>query len=340
MDQGLQPLRGFLIRLFSVATVLTGTLSCAHAQQVIDGVAAVVNKKVITFSEVRKQVDPIEAQYKEILTGMELMERVKEARLNALKSLVERELIIQEFNDKGFFIPDNVVEDRIVNIVREQYEGDRPALIRTLQANGISVKQFKEQIREQIIVQAMRGRNVSSAVIVSPFQIEQYYQDNVRQFVQPDQVKLRMIYLRKGLFTEKRKLADGTEVEKDPQRLIAEEILRKVETGSDFASLARGYSESPQRANGGDMGWVSENTLRPELASVAFKLQPGQNSNILETDEGYYVLLAEDVRRSTVLALSEVRESIESTLLQQERERLQQEWLDSLRAKAFIKMFF
>lgn len=334
MDQRLQRLALCTLLLLAV---LAGSPS--HSQ-VIDGVAAVVNNKVITFSEVRRQVDPIEAQYRELFSGVELVEKVKEARLNALKSLVERELIIQEFNDKGFFIPDNVIEDRIANIVKDQYEGDRAALIRTLQANGISIRQFKTQIREQIVVQAMRGRNVSSAVIVSPFQIEQYYQDNVRQFVQPDQVKLRMIFLRKGLFTEKRIGPDGKESEIDPQRLIMDEILRKVDTGSDFASLARGYSESPQRANGGDMGWVSDKTLRPELAAVAFKLQPGQNSPIITTDDGYYILMAEDVRRSTVLAMSEVRDSIESTLLQQERERLQQEWLDSLRAKAYIKMFF
>lgn len=324
----------------AILAILIGVGVAPSRAQVIDGVAAVVNDKVITFSEVRKQVDPIEAQYRELFSGMELVEKVKEARLNSLKSLVERELIIQEFNDKGFFIPDNVIDERISKIVEGQYEGDRAALIRTLQANGVSVSRFKQDIREQIVVQAMRSRNVSSAVIVSPFQIEQYYQDNVRQFVQPDQVKLRMIYLKQGLFKETRELPDGTEAEVDPQRLIMEEILRKVETGSDFASLARGYSESPQRANGGDMGWVSETTLRPELSQVAFDLQPGQNSEIIETEDGYYILLVEDIRRSTVLALSEVRDSIESTLLQRERERLQQEWLDSLRAKAFIKMFF
>lgn len=323
---------------FGALVIGAGAIS-AHAQ-VIDGIAAVVNDKVITFSEVRKQVDPIEAQYRELFSGMELVEKVKEARLNSLKSLVERELIIQEFNEKGFFIPDNVIDERISKIVEGQYEGDRAALIRTLQANGVSIRQFKDNIREQIIVQAMRSRNVSSAVIVSPFQIEQYYQDNVRQFVEPDQVKLRMIYLKEGLFKETRKMPDGSSMEVDPQKLIMEEILRKVETGSDFASLARGYSESPQRANGGDMGWVSESTLRPELSKVAFNLQPGQNSDIIKTDDGYYILLVEDIRRSTVLALSEVRDSIESTLLQRERERLQQEWLDSLRAKAFIKMFF
>lgn len=308
--------------------------------QVVDGVAAVVNDKVITFSQVRKEVDPTEQQYREIYSGAELVEKVKEARLSALKALIERELIIQEFNTKGFFIPENVIEERIRKIVKDQYEGDRAALVRTLQANGMSVANFKEQIRNQIIVQAMRTRNVSSSVIVSPYQIERYYQDNVRQFVQPDQAKMRMIFLKKGLFKEKRKAPDGKEREVDPQRLIMEEILAKVQTGSDFASLARGYSEGPQRTNGGDLGWVSESTLRPEIAKVAFDLMPGQNSGIIETSDGYYIVLVEEIRKATVIALNDVRERIENTLLQQERERLQQEWLDGLRSKAFIKMFF
>lgn len=308
--------------------------------QVVDGVAAVVNDKVITFSQVRKEVDPTEQQYREIYSGAELVEKVKEARLSALKALIERELIIQEFNTKGFFIPENVIEERIRKIVKDQYEGDRAALVRTLQANGMSVANFKEQIRNQIIVQAMRTRNVSSSVIVSPYQIERYYQDNVRQFVQPDQAKMRMVFLKKGLFKEKRKAPDGKEREVDPQRLIMEEILAKVQTGSDFASLARGYSEGPQRTNGGDLGWVSESTLRPEIAKVAFDLMPGQNSGIIETSDGYYIVLVEEIRKATVIALNDVRERIENTLLQQERERLQQEWLDGLRSKAFIKMFF
>jgi parvulin-like peptidyl-prolyl isomerase len=334
MAQVFQRLNG-LVLLFA----LVGAFSPARAQ-VVDGVAAVVNDKVITFSQVRKEVGPTEAQYGELYSGVELVEKVKEARLSALKSLIERELIIQEFNTKGFFIPENVIEERIRQIVKRDYEGDRTALIRTLQANGMSVTGFKEQIRNQIIVSAMRTRNVSSSVIISPYQIEQYYQDNVRQFVQPDQIKLRMIFLRKGLFKERRTDASGKTREVDPQRLIMEDILAKVQTGSDFGSLARGYTEGPQRQNGGDLGWVSESSLRPELTKAAFNLMPGQNSRIIDTDDGYYILQIEEIRKSTVIALSDVRERIENTLLQQERERLQQDWLDGLREKAFIKMFF
>jgi len=331
----------FIVKKLIVLAVLLALWFPNRVQaQVTDGVAAVVNTKVITFSEVRKEVDKVEEQYRSMYSGMELVGKIKEARLGALKALIERELIIQEFNTAGYFIPDNVVEERMKKIVEQQFEGDRATLLRTMQAQGMTIAGFKDNLRNQIIVQAMRQRNVSSAVVVSPFQVEQYYQDNIRQFVKPDEIKLRDIFMKKALFSEKRKDEKGNELEVDPQYMIMQEILAKIRTGSDFASLARGYSEGAQRSEGGDLGWVSESTLRPELAKVAFKLRAGQNSSILTTDDGYHLLMVEDTRKATVMALADVHDSIERTLLQQERERLQQEWIDSLRSKAFIKMFF
>ncbi|MEO0452878.1 MAG: peptidylprolyl isomerase [Verrucomicrobiota bacterium] len=327
-------------RLAMLAILLVEFGGLLHAQKPTDGIAAVVNQRVITFSEILGEIQPLERQYRELYSGLELVNKLREARLNSLKSLVERELIIDEFKSKGFFFPENVIDDDIRRHIDERYEGDRRAFIRTLQANGISLSNFKERQLEDRIVMAMRAKEVQQAVIISPYQIEQYYQDNVKDFVRPDQVRLRMIYMKKGLFKETREGQDGETVEVDPQRLIMEEILRKVKTGSDFANLAQSYSESPQRTNGGDMGWVSDKTLRTDLSEVAFSLRPGQNSELVETEDGYYILLAEDIRKATVVSLDDVRESIENTLLQQERERLQQEWLDSLRAKAFIKMFF
>jgi len=320
--------------------LLWGGACLLPAQKPTDGIAAVVNDRVITFSEILGEVEPLERQFRELYSGLELMEKLREARLNALKSLIERELIIHEFTESGFFFPESMVEEDIRRHIEERYEGDRRAFIRTLQANGISLSSFKERRLEDRMVMAMRGREVQQAVIISPYQIEQYYQENVKEFIRPDQVRLRMIYMKRGLFKETRTDETGQTIEVDPQKLIMEEILRKVETGSDFANLAQSYSESPQRVNGGDMGWVSEKTLRQEISDVAFDLRPGQNSDLIETDDGYYIILVEDIRKATVVALEDVRDSIENTLLQRERERIQQEWLDGLRAKSFIKMFF
>lgn len=325
---------------FIFSTALIALLLQGQAKaQVVDGIAAIVNEKVITFSEVRRLVEPTEQQLRATSSGLELMEKVKEARLSALKSLIERALIIQQFEKAGFFIPDSIIESRLKEVIATQYSGDRNALIKTLQANGVSMSAFKEELKGQMIVQAMRHRNISSIVIVSPFKIEQYYQENISQFMEPKQVKLRMIFLRPALFKEKRLTADGKEEEYDPQYQLAQDLRRKLNMGSDFAELAQQYSEGAQRTNGGDWGWVGESTLRPELAKIAFELKPGEYSEIISTSDGYYILMAEDIRRSKVLKLADVREQIEKMLLQQERERLQREWLDGLKARAFIKMF-
>jgi len=331
---------GYYFRRNILALVLLfAGLASVHAQMNIDGVAAIVNDQVITYSEVKKLVEPTEEQLRAVSSGLDLVEKVKEARLNTLKSLIERSLIIQSFKKEGYYIPDNVVDERVTEIISEQYGGDRNALIRTLQAQGTSMATFKDDVKKQIIVSAMRAKNISQSVIISPYKIEQYYQDNIQQFTQQKQVKLRHIFLRNSLFKSERVNDKGEKVEVDPQYLIAKEIHQKILTGSDFADLARAYSEGTQRSRGGDWGWVSESTLRPELAKVAFSLRPGQVSDVITTDDGFHILMVEDFRPESVIPLSEVRDQIEQTLQQDEKEHIQQEWLDGLRARAFIKMF-
>lgn len=307
--------------------------------QIVDGIAAIVDNRVITFSEVKKQVDPTERILRATYDGQELVDKVKEARLNALKSLIERELIIQDFKKNGFFVPENLIEDRIKDTINSQFDGDRTAFLKTLMANGMSLAQYRDNMRDNIVVQSMRQKNVSSSVIVSPYRIEQYYRDNIRQFVQEKQISLSLIYLRKSVFKDKRKLPDGTEIEIDSQEELLKEVLYKLDTGAVFSEMARAYSEAPQRADGGSLGWIQADQLRPEIRAEAFVLKPGQHSRIITTDDGFYILKVDDVRRESVEPMSEARLKIERSLIQEERQRLEQEWLDTLRSKAFIKMF-
>ena len=324
------------IRLIGLSTVFFCTSSIG---QIVDGVAAIVNDKVITFSEVKKEVDPTEKLLRDSYKGQELVDKVKEARLNTLRALIERQLIIQDFAKQGFFIPENIIEDRMRVVIARQFDNDRTAFIKTLLANGISLENYKQELREQTIVAAMRQKNVSSAVIVSPYKIEQYYQDNLRQFMTEDQIKLKLIYMKKPLFKEARTNKKGQKEEYDPSMAVMQEILYKLDTGSSFAELAKMYSEGPKREQGGDLGWITRENLRRDLAKVAFALRPGQTSRIVDTDDGYYIMEVDDIKRMTVQPIQEVRTQIEQTVQQEERQRLQQEWLDGLRAKAFIKMF-
>jgi peptidyl-prolyl cis-trans isomerase SurA len=179
-------------------------------------------------------------------------------------------------------------------------------------------------------------------VLVSPYQIEQYYQQNLRIFQQDEQVKVSTIVLRKSLFPSQKTDADGKQITYDPQEEIAKEILYKLDTGADFADLAKSYSEASNKDDGGELGWVTQNgktAIRPDLWDPIAKLQPGQHTDVITTRDGFfYIVQVEDKKKSAMTPLEDVRTQIEQTVINEETQVRQQQWLDGLRAKAFIKM--
>lgn len=326
------------IRFFAAIVLggflLGGALGTASAQraEVIDGVAAIVNNDVITISQVRELVGARERALREAYNGPDLADKVKEMRLGALKDLVDRQLIIQEFRamqEKGANIPDYVVDDRVQTIIREEFGGDRAAFIRTLQAQGYTLTRFKEIEREKIIVQAMRQAKISDNFVVSPKQIQAFYEKNQAAYSIPEQVKLRMIVLREG----------SDDVIGTNKRQTAEEIRQKIVGGAEFERMAQMYSEDEATSDlGGDWGWIERNTLNEQLTKAAFALKAGETSPVIQIGDSFYILYVEARKNASVKPMAEVREEIERNLMQQERMKAQQRWIDTLRRKAYIKI--
>jgi parvulin-like peptidyl-prolyl isomerase len=323
--------------------VLFALATSARAQLLADGIAAVVNDKVITYVQINDQVGETEKTLRQTLSGDELYQRLKEAKLNVLKALIERELIIQDFKTAQGQIPESYVTARINDVIRNEYGGDRVAFIKTLYDRGVTMAKYREEIEDSAIVSYMRNRNVAQTVIVSPYQIEQYYQNNLRQFQQDEQIKVSTIVLRKALFPSQRTGPDGKQVTYDPQLEVAKEILYKLDTGSDFAELAKSYSEGSNKDDGGALGWVTATgklAIRSDLWPAIEHLEPGQHTDVIPTSDGYYYILeVEDRSKEKITPLEDVRAQIEQTIINQQTQERQQEWIDSLRAKAFIKMF-
>ncbi|MCX7826945.1 MAG: peptidyl-prolyl cis-trans isomerase [Verrucomicrobiae bacterium] len=296
----------------------------------VDGIAAVVNDRLITFSDVRELATPAIQNAYRLYTGEERDRKVQQAGVDALNTLVERALILQEYKEKGYHIPDHVFEGRVREIIEEQYGGDKNALIRTLQARGLTFDQWKEKfVREPFIVQALRQKEVSADVVISPAAIEQYYNENKAKFSLPYQVRLRMIVIKKE-----------AGVNPNEARELAQNLWEKLEAGADFAALANVYSSSGQKNLGGDWGWVDkESGLRKELADVAFALQAGQHSKVIETEDGCYIVQVDEVRPARARTLAEVRGEIEKTLAQEKRSERQRQWMERLKKKAYIRYF-
>jgi parvulin-like peptidyl-prolyl isomerase len=233
--------------------------------------------------------------------------------------------------EKGANIPDYVVDDRVQSIIREEFGGDRSSFVRTLQAQGYTMTRFKEVEREKIVVQAMRQSKVNENFVISPTQIQNFYNKNKGSYAIPEQVRLRMIILREG--------TSGDIPGSENKAQTAEEIRQKLVSGAEFARMAEMYSEDEgTRDNGGDWGWIERSTLNEQLSSVAFSLPPGQVSKVVKLGESYYIMYVDAKKNAGVKPIPDVRDEIERNLIQQERMKVQQRWLDTLRAKAYIKI--
>ena len=312
------------------AALLMVVSSQAVGETAVDGIAAIVNDRLITFSDVQEVATPALQNAYRLYTGEELNRKVQQAGVDALNTLVERALILQEFNDKGYKLPEHVFDTRMRDIIEEQFGGDKNALIRTIQARGMTLEQWKQKVvREPFIVQALRQKEVASDIVVSPVAVEQFYNQNKSKFTLPYQVRLRMIVVRKD------PLSTNTEA-----RELANDLWQQLENGADFVSLANIYSSGGQKNPGGDWGWVDkESGLRKELADVAFGLKAGQHSKAIETEDGFYIIQVDEVRQERTRAIGEVRGEVEKILAQEMRAERQRKWLERLKQKAYIRYF-
>jgi peptidyl-prolyl cis-trans isomerase SurA len=313
-----------------VAGLVAGTVSAAQIEpEVVDGVAAVVNGDVITYSQVRGLVGPREKLLRAQYNGEELVKKIKETREAALRDLIDRQLIIQAFKKENFQVPDHFVEDRMHDIIRTDFGGDRNTFIKTLEAQNYTMGEFKKMETEKMIVQAMRAKNVKFDLIASPAKVEEYYRTHRDEFTNKEQVKLRLIMIPSHA-------SDG---EAAAQRAMAEEIFTKLVNGAEFDRMAQLYSEDSTRENGGDWGWIDRKTLAGPLEKAAFELEPGKISNIVEFSGNYYILKVEDKHGGQTKSLADARPDIEKKLIRDEAQQLQEKWIASLRSKAYIKTF-
>jgi len=319
-----------LLAVGGLTQVPVCTVTAAEQQAtVVDGIAAVVNGDVITYSAVRALSAPQERMLRQQYTGEELAKRLTQLRELAVRDLIDRRLVIQAFKKESFEIPDHLVDMRVQQIIRESFGGDRNTFVKTLEAQDFSLGEFKKKEMEKIIVGAMKSHYAKSNSIVSPPKIEEYYRKHPDEFTSKEQIKLRMI-----MISGQKDTASAP-----AQKELAEEVLGKLASGAEFEQMAQMYSEDSTKDNGGDWGWIEHKTLAESLEKFAFNMPVGRISNIVDYAGNYYILKVEDKHGGSTKSLNEVRADIEKKLVQQQAQEIQERWLASLRQKAYIKTF-
>ena len=148
-------------------------------------------------------------------------------------------------------------------------------------------------------------------------ELKEYYQKNKERFKDmPERIRVRHILL--------------------PDEDKAKDILKKIETGEDFAKLAEEYSICPSAKNGGDLGYFSRGRMAPLFEEAAFKLKKGEVSDIVRTSFGYHIIKKEDHKQAGASSFSDVKFEIEQTVIFQKKDQKIRDLIAQLKSKAKI----
>jgi peptidyl-prolyl cis-trans isomerase D len=145
---------------------------------------------------------------------------------------------------------------------------------------------------------------------VSDADVQAYYNQHKDQYQVKDQVKVRHILIAVPAGSDSKKDADA--------KAKADDLLKQIKGGANFADLAQKNSDDPgSKVQGGELGWLDRGRTVPEFDKVAFSLPPGQTSDVIKTQFGYHILQVEDKKTAHLRPLDEVKGEIIPVLEQQ-----------------------
>ena len=306
-----------------------------HQQPVVTGVAAIVNDYVITRADIERLAS---AQFEDLASSLR-SRKISVAEFNksyqstfneTVDLIINRKLILSEFdrlkeNSNGQIeFPEKLVDQKVKEVINDIYNGSRLDFIRTLTEQGMTLQEFKRGIREDLTVELMINQHVSNELTVSPQKILDYYNQNQEKYTSKNQIKIRLIMIFK---------------QTAGSAAIVSEVKNKLLDGASFQEMAEVYSQGPRKESGGDYGWISvdDNLLQKEIKDVAFSLRKGEVSGILDKPQAFFIIYCEDKKEPTIAPLPTVRASIENMLLEEERNRLREQWVNKLMKSAYVK---
>lgn len=317
--------------LILVLALGNGQLSWAQSDQFVDGIAAVVNDDIITVHEVREAIGPEVAQLSQQLHGVALDERTKVLFKRALTGLVDAQLQLARARQLNLRVTDDDVNQQIDTLKKQNQLADEQ-FVQLLKVRGLTLETYKKQVQESILVAKVVNAEVRSRLTVLDTELQQAYRTKQEQYkVAGGQTVSHILFLLPQYPSEQ---------EEQRMRAKAETVLQQLHNGGDFSKLARQYSDGPSAETNGLLGTFKPGELLPGFEEATAKLKPGEISEVVRTRVGFHIIRLEARQAGGLRKFEEVQEELKSEILRDKTEKKYQEWLESLRQQAYVKILY
>ncbi len=318
-----------LIGTMVAALLLSGAVARA---ELVDRVAAVVNRDIIALSEVEKRAAPEMARLNSAVRDPQKRAEERTRLLKAsLDALIGEKLMEEQIQELGLGVTDAELEAAIADVRRQNNAIEDAQFERLLAGEGFTVQAYKEFLRKQMGRMKLVQMKVSPKVKVSEEDLKSAYTQYTKLESGDAEVHARHILVQ----VEPNAKPEQVEAARKKAEKLVEEARKP---GVDFAELAKAKSEGPSAADGGDLGFFRRGVMVPAFERVAFALPEGGVSEPVRTQFGWHVLKVEERRAVDVAPFEQVKGELESKLKMQKTEKYVEQYVQELRQKASVEV--
>ena len=275
---------------------------------------ATVNEQKITLDDFGKALTM--EQWKFGSEGGLTPAQAKQLKTQVLETLLKDALLLEEADKRGITIPDAEVEKSVGQF--KNYYAKEDDFEKLLQVRGLTLKDFKEQRRKELRIKKLSEQVTVEQIKLTPEVLKKYYEAHLSEFSHPEQVRARQIV------TDTKEKADA--------------LRKMLIDGASFEETAAKYSLSPDRKEGGDLGWFGRGIMPQEFDHVCFGLKPKALSPVVKSPYGFHLFEVLETRGAGQFSFDEVEADIQKRLMQSEGRDVFQKWYDGLRAAAKLEV--
>ncbi len=259
---------------------------------------------------------------------------------------IVRELMYQEgqAKAKGKGVSPAAVEKEFQEF-KKSY-GSENEFQKALEERGISEAELKKGIEVDLIAKNLLDERVKGKVHVTDTQVKKFYEDEYESFKRPEAFRVRHIFVAYVPFevvqnTPPEEMKEKADTYRVASRKKIDEVYAKVQAGDRFEDLAKLYSEDKESVGkGGDLDFMYQGVFDPQFDQAVSQLKVGETSGIVETAFGYHIIQLMETKPSEYAPFEEVEESIQKHLFMTEAQKLVGRYIETLRKKADIIVYY
>ena len=298
--------------------------------KVVEEIIARVNNEIITSSELEKArsiaVEEAQQECSGRCTPEQLQVAVKDRQKFALRDLIDQSLLAQRGKDMGVNVEGDVVKQLDQVRIQNKLES-MEKLESAVTKEGLNWDDFKNNIRNKLLTQEVIRREVGSHITIGRDDAMKYYEAHKKDFVKPEQVALRAIEI---------STTGKTDSELPDLKKKADDMLRRIKDGEDFATLAKRFSDGSTAQQGGYLGVYKRGELSKQLEDQVFAMKKNQLTDVIETKQGYLILQVLERYEEGEQPFEKVENEIMDHLYSERMEPALREYLKTLREQSYV----